>query len=71
MNGASVACLRAASSRFSVPLALTPKSVCGSFAAQSCEGCAAVCTISSMCAGVLGEDALDALGVADVDLLVR
>ena len=48
MNGASIACLRAASSRLSVPLALTPKSVCGSFAAQSCEGWAAVCTISSI-----------------------
>ena len=34
--------VRVASSRFSVPLALTPKSVCGSEAAQSCDGCAAV-----------------------------
>ena len=48
MNGASLACARAASSRLSVPLALTPKSVCGSFAAQSCEGCAAVWTIASI-----------------------
>ena len=29
-------------------MALTPKSVGGSLAAQSCEGCAAVCTISSI-----------------------
>ena len=33
---------RVASSRLSVPLALTVKSVIGSRAAQSCEGCAAV-----------------------------
>ena len=40
--------LRVASSRINVPLALTLKSVCGSFAAQSCEGWAAVWTISLM-----------------------
>src|SRR5204863_1029679 len=36
----------AASSKFSVPFALTVKSVCGSRAAQSCDGCDAVCTIA-------------------------
>ena len=44
---ASGACRRVASSRLSVPLALTAKSVCGSRAAQSCDGCAAVWTTSS------------------------
>src|SRR6202012_288694 len=48
MKGASIAWARAASSRFRVPLALTPKSVCGSLAAQSWDGCAAVWMISSM-----------------------
>src|ERR1700742_4325051 len=48
MKGASIACARAASSRFSVPFALTPKSVCGSDAAQSWEGCAAVWITSSI-----------------------
>ncbi len=48
MKGASIACARAASSRFSVPLALTPKSVCGSLAAQSWDGCAAVWMTSSI-----------------------
>src|SRR6516162_5148711 len=33
-------CLRNASSSTSVPVALTEKSVCGSLAAQSCDGCA-------------------------------
>src|SRR5439155_1159956 len=43
--------LRAAFTRLRVPLALTVKSVCGSRAAQSCDGCAAVCTIApSRCA---------------------
>ena len=37
-----------ASSRFSVPLALTPKSVWGSRRAQSCDGCAAVWITSSI-----------------------
>ena len=50
MNVASGACRRVASSRLSVPLALTPKSVCGSDAAQSCDGCAAVWTTSSSAA---------------------
>ncbi len=58
---------RVASSRFSVPLALTAKSVCGSRAAQSCEGCAAAWTTSSRSRGVRGEDALDAVRVADVE----
>src|ERR1700749_1653268 len=48
MKGASIACARAASSRFSVPFALTPKSVCGSLAAQSWDGCAAVWMTSSI-----------------------
>ena len=48
MKVASGAWSRVACSRFSVPLALTVKSVCGSRAAQSCEGCAAVWTTSSM-----------------------
>src|ERR1700753_755794 len=48
MKGESIACARAASSRFSVPLALTPKSVCGSLAAQSWDGCAAVWMTSSI-----------------------
>ena len=53
-----------------MPLALTPKSVCGSLAAQSWEGCAAVWTISSIEPACLAKMALDAVGVADVDLLV-
>ncbi len=48
MNGASGQLARAASSRLRVPLALTPKSVCGSLAAQSCEGWAAVWMTSSI-----------------------
>src|ERR1700749_3485154 len=48
MKGASIACARAASSRFSVPLGLPPKSVCGSLAAQSWDGCAAVWMTSSI-----------------------
>ena len=48
MNGESGQCARAASSRLRVPLALTPKSVCGSRAAQSCDGCAAVWTTTSI-----------------------
>ena len=52
-----------------MPLALTPKSVCGSLAAQSCEGWAAVWTTSSIFAGVPAEDPLDRLGVADVGVL--
>ena len=55
-NVASGRCRRVASSRLSVPLALTVKSVCGSVAAQSCDGCAAVWTTSSMSPGVLGEE---------------
>src|SRR6201995_2498449 len=48
MKGASIAWARAASSRFSVPLAFTPKSVCGSLAAQSWDGCAAGWVASSV-----------------------
>ena len=53
-----------------MPLALTVKSVCGSFAAQSCDGCAAVWITSAMSVAVLGEDRLDACTVADVDVVV-
>ena len=48
MKGASGAWARAASSRLRVPLALTPKSICGALAAQSCEGWAAVWITSSI-----------------------
>ena len=48
MKGASGQWARAASSRLRVPLALTPKSVWGSLAAQSCEGWAAVWITSSI-----------------------
>ncbi len=41
MNTAAGQCLRTASSTTSVPFAFTVKSVCGSLAAQSCDGCAA------------------------------
>ena len=46
MNVASGANCRVASSKFSVPWAFTEKSVFGSRAAQSCDGCAAVWTIN-------------------------
>ena len=69
MKGASGQCARVASSRLSVPLALTPKSVCGSLAAQSWEGCAAVWTTSSISPGVLARRSRSiAVGVADVDV---
>ena len=51
-----------------MPLALTVKSVCGSDAAQSCEGCAAVWITSSRSAADVREDAVDAGDVADVEL---
>jgi hypothetical protein len=41
MNTASLAKRRVASSRTRVPCAFTVKSVCGSLAAQSCDGWAA------------------------------
>ncbi len=66
MNVASGACSRAASSRFSVPSALTPKSVCGSRAAQSCDGCAAVWMTSSIRAVPANRPSI-AVGVADVE----
>ena len=59
---------RVASSRFRVPVALTEKSVWGSRAAQSCEGWAAAWTTSSRSRGVAGEDRLDAVLVADVEV---
>ena len=68
MNVASGAWRRVASSRFDVPFALTVKSVCGSDAAQSCEGCAAVWITSSSERRVLGEHPIDGVPVADVEL---
>ena len=47
INAASGAKVRVASSRWCVPRAFTEKSVAGSLAAQSCEGCAAVWTTSA------------------------
>src|SRR5215211_4077932 len=47
-NAASGALSRVASRTFNVPTALMSKSVNGSRAAQSCEGCAAVCMTSSI-----------------------
>ena len=69
MKGASGQLARAASSRLRVPLALTPKSVWGSLAAQSWEGWAAVWMTSSIRLPVLGEDPVDGIAVADVDAL--
>ena len=48
MNTASGQCLRVASSILRVPVALTPKSMAGACAAQSCEGWAAVWTTIAM-----------------------
>ena len=53
MNVADGANLRVASSTHSVPLAFTVKSICGSLAAQSCEGCAAAWITSSSRAGLV------------------
>ena len=69
MKGASGQWARAASSRFRVPLALTPKSVCGSLAAQSWEGWAAVWTTSSILPACSAKMRVDRLGVADVGVL--
>jgi hypothetical protein len=67
---ASGAWSRAAWSRLSVPFALTVKSVCGSEAAQSCEGCAAVCTMSSMSRAWRGDQVDEVVYVQQVaDLL--
>ena len=51
-----------------MPLALTPKSVCGSDAAQSCDGCAAVWMTAARSAPTRSNSAQDAVGVADVEL---
>ncbi len=67
MNVASGACRRVASSRLSVPFALTPKSVCGSGAAQSCEGCAAVWMTSSIVRSRANSASIR-VGVADVEV---
>ena len=50
-------------------MALTPKSVCGSLAAQSWEGWAAVWTTSSILPACSREDPLDRVAVADVGVL--
>ena len=52
-----------------MPLALTPKSICGSDAAQSCDGCAAVWITSSR--GLCSARRSHARRVADVDVLER
>ena len=67
-NVASGLCRLVASSRLSVPFALTVKSVCGSDAAQSCEGCAAVWMTSSSSPAMPAEHPVDAVGVADVQV---
>ena len=54
-----------------MPFALTVKSVSGSRAAQSCDGCAAACMHEPDVASVLLEDALDRRSVADVDVVMR
>ena len=59
---------RVASSRLRVPFALTPKSVCGSDAAQSCDGCAGGVDHKLDRRRAVGEHAVDGAGVADVDL---
>ena len=69
MKGASGQWARAASSRLSVPLALTPKSVCGSLAAQSWEGWAAVWTTSSIWPACSRKIRSIAVAVADVGVL--
>ena len=69
MNGESGQCARAASSRLRVPLALTPKSVCGSRAAQSCEGWAAVWTTTSIDPACSANSRSTRAGVADVELV--
>src|SRR5215475_5003106 len=48
ITGASMQCSRTFCSTLSVPTALTSKSVYGSRTAQSCDGCAAVCTTTAM-----------------------
>ena len=52
-----------------MPLALTPKSVWGSLAAQSWEGWAAVWMTSSICPPCSAEDPVDRVAVADVGVL--
>ncbi len=60
---------RAASSRFSVPTALVSKSSNGIAAARSCDGCAAVCTMS-VGADVRDQIAVIAGAIADVDSMM-
>ena len=69
MKGASGQWARAASSRLRVPLALTPKSVCGSLAAQSWEGWAAVWMTSSIWPACSAKIRSIASRVADVGVL--
>jgi hypothetical protein len=66
MNGASGQWSRAACRRLSVPTALIEKSVCGSRAAQSCEGWAAQWITSDGL--VTREGTLDPVPVADVEV---
>ena len=68
MNVASGACVRAASSRFSVPLALTVKSVWGSRGRPIVRRLRSGVDDEFDLLGVLGEHALDALGVADIEV---
>ena len=66
MNTASGQWRRVASSTLSVPVALMPKSVIGSRAAQSCDGCAAVWITSATAALVLHEAASAPLRTAEL-----
>jgi hypothetical protein len=66
MNVASGQCVARGLEQVERAVALTEKSVCGSRAAQSCEGCAAVWT-TARSARVLGEEPVDAVAIADVE----
>ena len=71
MNGTSCACFRVASSITIVPFAFTVKSMIGSLAAQSCDGCAAACTTSARSFPYFANTLLIAVGIADVRAHVR
>ena len=68
MNVASGVCSRAACSRLSVPFALTVKSVCGSRRRPVVRGLRRGVDDQLDVLGVLGEQPLDALAVADVEV---
>ena len=68
MNVASGACSRAACSRLSVPFALTVKSVCGSRRRPVVRGLRRGVDDQLDVRGVLGEEPLDAVAVADVEV---